>query len=80
IVSVMPTSSNLTGAGGSIGSEICRQVMKYKPEKIVLLGHGENSIYTIEMELKEYYQENVEIIYYDLEYRRFLLLFQRSLD
>ncbi|MGQ0420371.1 polysaccharide biosynthesis protein, partial [Bacillus sp. HC-Mk] len=52
----------VTGAGGSIGSEICRQVMKYKPEKIVLLGHGENSIYTIEMELKEYYQENVEII------------------
>lgn len=52
----------VTGAGGSIGSEICRQVMKYTPEKIVLLGHGENSIYTIEMELKEYYQENVEII------------------
>ncbi|RVU60839.1 hypothetical protein BM74_29130 [Bacillus thuringiensis] len=52
----------VTGAGGSIGSEICRQVMKYTPEKIVLLGHGENSIYTIEMELKEYYQGNVEII------------------
>ncbi|MGE6552001.1 polysaccharide biosynthesis protein [Bacillus mycoides] len=52
----------VTGAGGSIGSEICRQVMKYTPEKVILLGHGENSIYTIEMELKEYYQENVEII------------------
>lgn len=43
----------VTGAGGSIGSEICRQVMKYGPKKLVLLGHGENSIYEIEMELIE---------------------------
>ena len=43
----------VTGAGGSIGSEICRQVMKFKPAKILLLGHGENSIYTINMELQE---------------------------
>ncbi|MGP1907770.1 polysaccharide biosynthesis protein [Metabacillus sp. JX24] len=41
----------VTGAGGSIGSEICRQILPFKPEKLVLLGHGENSIYTIEMEL-----------------------------
>lgn len=52
----------VTGAGGSIGSEICRQVMKYKPAKIVLLGHGENSIYTIEMELRNIYKDKVEII------------------
>ncbi|PHC35533.1 hypothetical protein COF09_31055 [Bacillus toyonensis] len=52
----------VTGAGGSIGSEICRQVVKYKPEKIILLGHGENSIYKIEMELQEYDKENVKII------------------
>ncbi len=43
----------VTGAGGSIGSEICRQVIKFHPEKIVLLGHGENSIYSIEMELRK---------------------------
>jgi FlaA1/EpsC-like NDP-sugar epimerase len=43
----------VTGAGGSIGSEICRQVAKFNPKKLVLLGHGENSIYTIEMELKD---------------------------
>jgi len=43
----------VTGAGGSIGSEICRQVMKFKPKKLLLLGHGENSIYTIHMELVE---------------------------
>ncbi|MCQ6564933.1 polysaccharide biosynthesis protein [Bacillus mycoides] len=51
----------VTGAGGSIGSEICRQVMKYKPAKIVLLGHGENSIYNIEMEMRVTYKETVEI-------------------
>ncbi|MFY0214350.1 polysaccharide biosynthesis protein [Bacillus cereus] len=52
----------VTGAGGSIGSEICRQIMKFKPNKIVLLGHGENSIYTIEMELKSTYDTDVEIV------------------
>lgn len=52
----------VTGAGGSIGSEICRQVMKYKPGKIVLLGHGENSIYNIEMEIRVTYKDTVEIM------------------
>lgn len=42
----------VTGAGGSIGSEICRQVIKFNPEKLILLGHGENSIYQIDRELK----------------------------
>ncbi|WP_349410781.1 nucleoside-diphosphate sugar epimerase/dehydratase [Pseudalkalibacillus sp. SCS-8] len=42
----------VTGAGGSIGSEICRQIVKFKPRQLVLLGHGENSIYTIHQELK----------------------------
>ncbi|MGG0259132.1 nucleoside-diphosphate sugar epimerase/dehydratase [Bacillus mycoides] len=51
----------VTGAGGSIGSEICRQVMKYKPAKIILLGHGENSIYNIEMEMRVTYKDTVEI-------------------
>ncbi|HWL26905.1 MAG TPA: nucleoside-diphosphate sugar epimerase/dehydratase [Ureibacillus sp.] len=48
----------VTGAGGSIGSEICRQVMKFKPKKLLLLGHGENSIYTIHMELVENIENN----------------------
>ncbi|SDN21665.1 polysaccharide biosynthesis protein [Alkalicoccus daliensis] len=43
----------VTGAGGSIGSELCRQIIYFRPEKLVLLGHGENSIYHIYMELKE---------------------------
>lgn len=41
----------VTGAGGSIGSEICRQVAKFCPKKLLLLGHGENSIYLINREL-----------------------------
>ncbi len=52
----------VTGAGGSIGSEICRQVSKFKPKKLLLLGHGENSIYTIDMELRNKYNEEFEII------------------
>lgn len=52
----------VTGAGGSIGSEICRQVMKFKPKKILILGHGENSIYQIDMELRQSVSENIEII------------------
>ncbi|MCA1033475.1 polysaccharide biosynthesis protein [Bacillus infantis] len=51
----------VTGAGGSIGSEICRQVIKFHPKKIVLVGHGENSIYLIDMELRNFKIENLEI-------------------
>lgn len=43
----------VTGAGGSIGSEVCRQITKFNPKQLILLGHGENSIYSIEMELKD---------------------------
>ncbi|WP_442594253.1 polysaccharide biosynthesis protein [Neobacillus sp. D3-1R] len=46
----------VTGAGGSIGSEICRQVSLFHPKRLILLGHGENSIYSIEMELREKFQ------------------------
>ncbi len=52
----------VTGAGGSIGSEICRQVSKFKPQKLLLLGHGENSIYGIDMELRNKYGTEFEII------------------
>lgn len=41
----------ITGAGGSIGSELCRQIGKLTPGKVVLLGKGENSIYEIDREL-----------------------------
>lgn len=47
----------ITGAGGSIGSEICRQVAKMQPKKILLLGKGENSIYEISQELSIEYPQ-----------------------
>ncbi|MGP6146550.1 polysaccharide biosynthesis protein [Jeotgalibaca sp. A122] len=52
----------VSGAGGSIGSEICRQVAMFEPEKLILLGHGENSIYLIDKELKNLYGRAIEII------------------
>ncbi|WP_446663258.1 polysaccharide biosynthesis protein [Geobacillus sp. CCR] len=52
----------VTGAGGSIGSEICRQVCQFRPKKIILLGHGENSIYQIDMELRNHYKDQIDIV------------------
>lgn len=43
----------VTGAGGSIGSEICRQLVNFLPEKIYLLGRGENSIFEIAEDLRD---------------------------
>lgn len=47
----------VTGAGGSIGSELCRQISAFSPRLLLLLGHGENSIYAIESELKRSYPQ-----------------------
>jgi FlaA1/EpsC-like NDP-sugar epimerase len=45
----------ITGAGGSIGSELCRQIARFGPEKLLLLGNEENGIFEISMELKRLY-------------------------
>ena len=42
----------ITGAGGSIGSEIVRQVCRFHPKELILFGHGENSIFQLERELE----------------------------
>ncbi|HFI0579391.1 TPA: polysaccharide biosynthesis protein [Streptococcus suis] len=52
----------VTGAGGSIGSELCRQIVRFSPKRLLLLGHGENSIYLIHRELSVKYQDKIEII------------------
>ena len=46
----------ITGAGGSIGSELCRQIFRCRPAQIILLGHGENSIFNIRQELEQVLQ------------------------
>ncbi len=46
----------ITGAGGSIGSELCRQIFRCCPAKIILLGHGENSVFNIQQELQQVIQ------------------------
>jgi len=43
----------VTGAGGSIGSELCRQIIRCQPAALILLGHGENSIFQIYHELRQ---------------------------
>jgi FlaA1/EpsC-like NDP-sugar epimerase len=43
----------VTGAGGSIGSELCRQIATMAPRELVIVGHGENSIFEIQQELLE---------------------------
>jgi FlaA1/EpsC-like NDP-sugar epimerase len=50
----------ITGAGGSIGSELCRQIIKQQPTKVILLELNEFSLYSIEQELMAYCSNNNE--------------------
>ncbi|WP_322348839.1 polysaccharide biosynthesis protein [Paenibacillus albus] len=60
----------VTGAGGSIGSELCRQITIFNPSTLVLLGHGENSIYTIEMEMRRRFpRQRIETVIADIQDR-----------
>ena len=52
----------VTGAGGSIGSELCRQILKLKPKKIILFEHSEFNLYAIDYELTSLPVKNCEII------------------
>lgn len=42
----------VTGAGGSIGGELCRQISRFRPKELIMLGHGENTIFNIANEMK----------------------------
>ncbi len=50
----------ITGAGGSIGSELCRQIYSSCPKEIMLVGHGENSVFTIQQELNQLAQTSTK--------------------
>ena len=50
----------VTGAAGSIGSEICRQLMLYKPKKVVMLDQAESPLYDLQFELKNTYKDQLE--------------------
>ena len=69
----------VTGAGGSIGAELCRQIALCKPAQLILLGHGENSIFNITHELLDEQPElKVQAVVADIrEARRLETIFQR---
>jgi len=69
----------VTGAGGSIGSELCRQVARSGPASLVLLGHGENSIFDVQVELRERYPTlDVSAVIADIrDQRRIRQVFER---
>jgi len=48
----------VTGGGGSIGSELCRQIMRYKPKNLVIVDIYENNAYDLQMELNRKYPDN----------------------
>jgi FlaA1/EpsC-like NDP-sugar epimerase len=56
----------VSGAGGSIGSELVRQALQLNAHKVILLGHGENSIYEIQMELAARYGPRIQPVIADV--------------
>lgn len=57
----------VTGGGGSIGSEICRQILRYQPEKLIALELNEFALYNLEQELSSYsyqYENSTTILYH----------------
>ncbi len=52
----------ITGAGGSIGSELCRQVSSLKPKRVILFEHSEYALYKIDSELKQKLQNRIEVV------------------
>jgi len=51
----------VTGAGGSIGSELCRQICRFRPDKIILYERAESALYELELELKRNFRD-IEVV------------------
>lgn len=63
----------VTGAGGSIGSELCRQILKYDPSNLILLDRYENSIFQIDRELREHLEkQNLSTVIGDIQDEAYL--------
>lgn len=61
----------VTGAGGSIGSEICRQIARHAPKQLILMGHGENSLFVVGNELRQMYPDvMIESVVADVRSKR----------
>jgi FlaA1/EpsC-like NDP-sugar epimerase len=69
----------VTGAGGSIGGEICRQLSRFEPGELMLFGRGENQVYVIEEELRRTFPEvNITTVIGDIRDREGLFhVFER---
>lgn len=69
----------ITGAGGSIASELCRQIARWSPASIVLVGHGENSIFEIMIELQDSFPdlEKIPVILDVRDRKRLKQVFER---
>ncbi len=60
----------VTGAGGSIGGELCRQIAALRPERLIILGHGENSVFWIDQELRNEHNLAPVAVIADIKDRR----------
>lgn len=69
----------VTGAGGSIGSELCRQVAASHPSRLILLGHGENSLFDAQIQLRQAFPNlALDVAVADVRDRtRLMMLFDR---
>ena len=69
----------VTGAGGSIGFELCRQVAASRPLRLILLGHGENSLFDAQIHLRQAFPDlALDVVIADVRDRsRLMMLFDR---
>ena len=69
----------VTGGGGSIGSELCRQIANYHPDSLMILDNYENNAYELQMELKRHHPElEVIVLIVSVQNRRGFIIFLQN--